>query len=208
MLKHLSIKTKLYLGFGAILAIILLLLTIAYNRFNSLSDANALDRHTMVVIQAIDSLRNDLLQVQVEARGYYLTGAPVRIERTRKELRDIPASVRRLQALVRGNPQQMEGFKKLESMIEVWAKDVIESQLAMREQMGDKPGAADAMGRSPQQTGGNAAIGAIYKFMNEASSEEKRLLAERTAASESLQASMRRRCARSAAAFLPLRRRS
>ena len=47
-MKDLSIKIKLYLGFGAILAIILVLLTIAYNRFNSLSDANALDRHTML----------------------------------------------------------------------------------------------------------------------------------------------------------------
>jgi len=191
MLKHLSIKTKLYLGFGAILAIILLLLTIAYNRFNSLSDANALDRHTMVVIQAIDSLRNDLLQVQVEARGYYLTGAPLRLERTRKELLDIPASIHRLQGLVRDNPPQLERFKKLESMIDVWSKDVITSQLAMREQMGDKPGAADTMGRTPQLSGGNSVIGGVYKFMNDAAAEENRLLAERSAASETLQASMR-----------------
>ena len=190
-MKQLSIKTKLYLGFGAILAIILLLLTIAYNRFNSLSDANALDRHTMVVIQAIDGLRNDLLQVQVEARGYYLTGAPARIERARKELLDIPTSIHRLQGLVRDNPPQLERFKKLESMIDVWARDVIASQLAMREQMGDTPGAADAMGRTPQLAGTNSVITGIYKFMNDAAAEENRLLAGRTAAAESLQASMR-----------------
>ena len=75
MFKDLSIKKKLYLSFGAILAIILVLLSIAYNRFNSLSEANGWDRHTMEVIQAIDNLRLDMLQVQVEARGYYLTGA-------------------------------------------------------------------------------------------------------------------------------------
>ncbi|MBP1205354.1 methyl-accepting chemotaxis protein WspA [Duganella sp. 1411] len=192
MLKHMSIKTKLYLGFGAILAIILVLLTIAYNRFNSLSEANAWDRHSMDVVQSIDDLRNDLLQVQVEARGYYLTGAPARLERARKELQDIPASVHRLQALVRDNPVQMERFKKLESMTEAWAKDVISSQLALREQMGDKPGAADAMGRTPQLSGGAvSAIGEIYKFMTAATADETRLLAERTAASERLQQSMR-----------------
>ena len=43
MFKDLSIKRKLYLGFGAILAIILALLIIAYNRFNSLSEANQWD---------------------------------------------------------------------------------------------------------------------------------------------------------------------
>ena len=58
MLRDLSIKRKLYVGFGAILAIILALLIIAYNRFNSLSEANQWDRHTMDVIQAIDALRS------------------------------------------------------------------------------------------------------------------------------------------------------
>jgi methyl-accepting chemotaxis protein WspA len=191
MLKQLSIKTKLYLGFGAILAIILVLLMIAYHRFNSLSEANAWDRHSMDVIQAIDDLRNDLLQVQVEARGYYLTGAPARLARARKELLDIPASVHKIQALVHDNPEQLARFKKLETMTEGWAKDVIESQLGMREQMGDKPGAADAMGRTPQLSGGNPVIAEIYKFMATATAQEKRLLAERTAATERLQESMR-----------------
>ena len=192
MFKDLSIKRKLYLGFGAILAIILALLIIAYNRFNSLSEANQWDRHTMDVIQAIDVLRNDLLQVQVEARGYYLTGTAARLDRTRKEQRDIPESIQTLQKLTRDNPAQVARFSKLESMITVWSKEVIESQLVMREQLGNTPGAADAMGKTPQlASAANSAIGEIYKFMDDAAAEEHRLLAERSAASTSLQESMR-----------------
>ena len=192
MFKDLSIKRKLYLGFGAILAIILALLIIAYNRFNSLSEANQWDRHTMDVIQAIDGLRNDLLQVQVEARGYYLTGTAARLDRTRKEQRDIPESIQTLQKLTRDNPAQVARFSKLESMITVWSKEVIESQLVMREQLGNTPGAADAMGKTPQlASAANSAIGEIYKFMDDAAAEEHRLLAERSAASTSLQESMR-----------------
>jgi methyl-accepting chemotaxis protein WspA len=192
MLRDLSIKRKLYLGFGAILAIILALLIIAYNRFNSLSEANLWDRHTMDVIQAIDGLRNDLLQVQVEARGYYLTGTAARLERTRKEQRDIPESIQKLQQLTKDNPAQVTRFNQLESMITVWSKDVIESQLALREKLGDQPGAADALGRTPQLAiAANSAIGEIYKFMDDAAAEEHRLLVERSAASNSLQESMR-----------------
>ena len=192
MFKDLSIKRKLYLGFGAILAIILALLIIAYNRFNSLSEANQWDRHTMDVIQAIDGLRNDLLQVQVEARGYYLTGTAARLDRTRKEQRDIPESIQTLQKLTRDNPAQVTRFSKLESMITVWSKEVIESQLVMREQLGNAPGAADAMGKTPQLAStANSAIGEIYKFMDDAAAEEHRLLLERSAASTSLQESMR-----------------
>ncbi len=41
MFKNLSIKNKLYLGFGSIVAIILILLGMAYNNFSRLSEANA-----------------------------------------------------------------------------------------------------------------------------------------------------------------------
>ncbi|NVM80098.1 methyl-accepting chemotaxis protein WspA [Duganella sp. SG902] len=192
MFKDLSIKTKLYLSFSAILAIILVLLSIAYNRFNSLSQANEWDRHTMDVMQAIDVLRNDLLQVQVEARGYYLTGAPQRLERARKELTDLPASITELQKLTADNPAQAARFRKLEEMIKVWSNEVIDSQLKLRESMGNQPGAADAMGRTPQLSGAaTSVIGEVYKFMNDAAEEEKRLLAVRSASSEHQQETMR-----------------
>ncbi|MHA4870395.1 methyl-accepting chemotaxis protein [Duganella sp. PWIR1] len=191
MFKNLSIKKKLYLGFGAILAIILVLLSIAYNRFNTLSEANAWDRHTMEVLQDIDVLRNDLLQVQVEARGYYLTGSEQRLQRARKEMADIPASVAALQKITSDNPAQVTRFKQLAEMVRVWTGEVIESQLKMRQELGDKPGAADAMGRTPQLSGATSAIGDIYKLMNDATAEEKRLLVERSKASEELQQSMR-----------------
>ncbi|MYM93966.1 methyl-accepting chemotaxis protein [Duganella vulcania] len=191
MLNDLSIKQKLYLGFSAILAIILALLSMAYIKFNSLSDANALDRHSMEVIQSIDKMRNDLLQVQVEARGYYLSGTPARLENTHKELRDLPGSLQAMQKLVADSPNQSARFKELETMIAVWTRDVIESQLAMRQQMGDKPGAADAMGHNAQQSGGNVAVHGIYKLLDSASAEERRLLAERSEAAARLQETMR-----------------
>ncbi|RFP10435.1 HAMP domain-containing protein [Duganella sp. BJB488] len=191
MLNDLSIKQKLYLGFSAILAIILALLSMAYIKFNSLSDANGWDRHSMEVIQSIDKMRNDLLQVQVEARGYYLSGTPVRLESTHKELRDLPGSLQAMQTLVADSPNQSARFKELETMIATWTRDVIESQLAMRQQLGDKPGAADAMGHNAQQSGGNVAVHGIYKLLDNAAAEERRLLAERSDAAARLQETMR-----------------
>ncbi|NYE61202.1 methyl-accepting chemotaxis protein WspA [Duganella sp. 1224] len=191
MFKDLSIKTKLYLSFSAILAIILVLLAIAYNRFSSLQDANAWDRHTMEVIQAIDQLRNDMLQVQVEARGYYLTGTPDRLARTRKEISDLPETIAMLQKLTADNPVQVARFKQLEQQVKVWSGEVIESQLKLREQMGDKPGAADAMGRTGPLAHNTSGVSEIYKSMAAAAAEERQLLAERSKASDQLQDTMR-----------------
>src|SRR5471032_2666324 len=191
MYKDLSIKNKLYLSFGAILAIILVLLSIAYNRFNSLSEANGWDRHTMEVIQSVDQMRNDLLQVQVEARGYYLTGAAKRYEQTQKELSDLPGSLLALQKLTSDNPIQVARFKALEGMINKWTKDVIEVQLAERHELGDKPGAADVIGHSGSLLNGNVAITEIYKTLDQATTEERTLLAQRSEASSRLQETMR-----------------
>ncbi|WP_395398796.1 CHASE3 domain-containing protein [Pseudoduganella sp. UC29_106] len=159
MFKSLSISKRLFASFAAILIIFLTLLTIAYSCFSSLSDANRADRHTLQVIQAIDQLRMDLLQVQVEARGYYLTGKPERLERTRKELHDLPASIQNLQDLTHENAAQVSRFKKLESLISNWAEEVIDAQLKLRQSLGNTPGAADAMGRTGPLVGGNSVIG-------------------------------------------------
>ncbi|HZV64895.1 MAG TPA: methyl-accepting chemotaxis protein [Telluria sp.] len=190
MLKDMSIKNKLYVGFGAIVALILLLLATAYDKFDRLSEANAWDRHTMEVLRSIDQMNKDMLQVQVEARGYYLTGNLQRRDRTRKELTDLPGAIGALQALVSDNPVQVARFRQVQPMLEAWARDVIESQLVLREQMGDKPGAADAMGRSAPLAGGNTAINSIYKLLNEASAAERDLLRVRSQASAALQQTM------------------
>ena len=103
------------------------------------------------------------------------------MERARKEMADLPASISELQKLTADNPAQVARFKQLEQMIKAWSSEVIESQIKLRQELGDKPGAADAMGRTPQLAGTNSVISGIYKFMNDAATEENRLLAERSA---------------------------
>ncbi|MGV7210061.1 methyl-accepting chemotaxis protein [Oxalobacteraceae bacterium A2-2] len=190
MLKDLSIKKKLYLGSGAIAILILILLAVASNNFSRLSEANALDKHTMEVQLAIDALRNDLLQVQTEARGYYLTGTEDRKARALDELKDLPTSVKQLQDLTRDNPAQVERLQKLGALIASWTSEVIEKQMAYREQLGNQPGAADTIGRTPQFTAGSPAIKAVYKTLQEASDEENRLQLQRASLSSDLHRNM------------------
>jgi methyl-accepting chemotaxis protein WspA len=191
MFKRLNISSKLYAGFAAILAIILVLISIALGRFDDLSAANESDRHTMDVIDAIDQLRIDLLQVQVEARGYYLTGAPARLERTRKELGDLAVSLSQLQQLTTDNPGQAARLKKMESHIATWRADVIDSQLKLRESLGDKVGAADEMGHTGPLVSANPVSAQIYSVLDEVKKEEHQLQQRRASESAHLQQGMR-----------------
>ncbi|MYN10583.1 methyl-accepting chemotaxis protein [Pseudoduganella aquatica] len=192
MLKDLSIKKKLYSGFAAILAIIVALLLVAYNNFSRLSEANGWDRHTMEVLLAIDAVSNDILEAQNETRGYYLTGDAARLERVKRELADLPTAMQKLQALIADNPVQFERLKKVRALLDTWVKDVVEVQLIRRQELGDTPGAADAIGRAPQSQlkQGSPVISAVHKELAEAAAEENRLLAARTQNSADLQRSM------------------
>ena len=180
MWNKLSIKRKLYLGFSAIVAVILILLALAYQNFARLSAANELDKHTMSVLRAIDGMRNDLLQVQVEARGYYLTGSQQRYDQLQKELKDLPVSIRQLQDLTSDNPVQTTRLRQLDELMNTWTGEVILAQTKLRQELGDKPNAADLMGHTDQFKQGSPAIKAVYRSLDAAEAEENRLSVERS----------------------------
>jgi methyl-accepting chemotaxis protein WspA len=192
MLNNLSVKQKLYLGFGSILAIILVLLLVAYYNFNRLSEANGWDKHTMDVMLAIDNVSNNTLEVQVEVRGYYLTGDATRLARIKQELADLPPALQKLQTLTQDNPSQTARLAKTRTQLDRWIKDVVEPQVAHRQALGDAPGAADAIGRAQnsQLQQGSPLINALHATLDEATAEESRLLAERAKNSSELQRSM------------------
>jgi len=180
MIKDLSIKNKLYAGFGAILAIILLLLILAYNNFARLSEANNWDRHTMQVLHAIDRVSLDLMALQSETRGYYLTGDPARLAKVRDQLTELPASVGALKKMVVDNPTQAERIQRLDGMIQNWIRTTLEPQVARRQELGKAPGAADTIGQMPQLAQGSPLIVGLNKVLDEARAEENALLTRRS----------------------------
>lgn len=190
MFNNLSIKNKLYLGFGAIVAIFLLLLALAYNNFMRVTEANRWDKHTMEVLLAIDKVNLNIMQVQVEARGYYLTGASERLATIKSEIADVPPLIKQLHTLTADNPNQVARLAKLEATLNAWVADVIDVQVARRTQLGDTPGAADMIGNSGQFKTGSPIIKTVYAALDDAAAEENRLLAQRADTLAQLQRSM------------------
>ena len=187
MLTSLSIRKKLFGSFAVIVFIIAALLAVVYGSFTRLASANAADRHTLEVIQAISQLQNDILELQVESRGYYLTGNAERLARSRKEMHDLPLSIARLRELTGDNAAQVARFQELGSAIEHWSSEVIESQLKLRESLGTAPGAADTMGRTAPLVSPQTASKRIFKLIGEAAAEERHLLEHRAKAASGMQ---------------------
>ncbi|AYM75380.1 HAMP domain-containing protein [Janthinobacterium agaricidamnosum] len=189
MFKDLSIKNKLYLGFGSIVAIILILLGVAYNSFSRLSEANAWDRHTMEVLVEIDKIHNSILQIQVEARGFILTGNEASLTPETDETAMLSQHTQKAIAMTVDNKLQSERFRKIDQLTTTWVKEWITPLIEKRRALGNAPGATEAVARSMPPSG-YPAVAQANKLLDEVAAEETRLLAERTATTAKLQETM------------------
>jgi methyl-accepting chemotaxis protein WspA len=180
-MNKLSIKNKLYLGIGSIVAIILLLLIMAYNNFSRLTEANGWDRHTMEVLIELDRVNNASLQIQVDARGYMLTGSESYVGSERENVELLKQHMAKLVQLTADNPQQNDRLKRAQALLATWADVNIHRQFEKRRALGDTKGAAEILGQSTELKEAAAVIAPARDLMEQAGEEERRLLAERSA---------------------------
>lgn len=190
MFKDLSIKHKLTVGFGTIVAIFLLLLGFAYTNFIRLSEANDWDKHTMQVLLGTDKVTIAMRELQVHVRGYYLTGDGTLNAEIKDDIVDLQGRIQKLAALIADNPSQRARQKSLQAQVTNWLATVVEPQMDQRRQLGDAAGAADTIGRLPQMRQGSPVVKAVYQTLDEMSAEEDRLLAQRSENTRLLQRNM------------------
>ncbi|MBP1205353.1 methyl-accepting chemotaxis protein WspA [Duganella sp. 1411] len=190
MLKDLSIKTKLGAGFGAIVAIILVLLALAYTNFSKLSAANAWDRHTLQVLLEANRIETALVQIQTSTRGFMLTGeesltAPIAAEEALARRHQAT-----LAALTADNPAQQQRLTRLAPMIDAWIERVIHPLLDKRRALNKQVGVSQQVATPADVLNGAKTIADARALLGEISAEENRLLEQRAAASAELQHSM------------------
>jgi len=175
---NLSIKNKLTIGFGAIVAIILFLLTLAYNNFARLSQANAWDRHTLEVLLEANHVATSVLQVQSATRGYLLTGQEILVAPIHNEYENAGRHLRRALELTADNPAQQERLRQLEPMLAAWMDKAITPQIDMRRAAGK-----GARSVSPETEtavlAGTGSVATIRQLLGETAAEESRLLEQR-----------------------------
>jgi methyl-accepting chemotaxis protein WspA len=137
MLNDLSIKNKLTIGLAAIVAIILFLLTLAYNNFAQLSAARKWDRHTLEVLLEANHVATSVLQVQSATRAFLLTGDETMLEPVNAEFQAARRHLERTIALTADNPAQQERLKQLEPLLDEWMEQLIKPQIDKRRGMAD-----------------------------------------------------------------------
>jgi len=187
MFHNLSIRNKLIAGFGAIVAIILFLLVLAYTNFARLSQANAWNRHTLEVLLEVDRVATSVLQVQTSLRGYLLTGNEALIEPIRAEYANARAHLRRTQALTSDNAAQQERLRRLDTLVTTWMEGAINPQLERRRTGG--PVVTTQV--EAAVVAGTNSVATIRSVLDDFEAEEARLLAQRKEDTDELRQTMK-----------------
>jgi methyl-accepting chemotaxis protein WspA len=190
LFKDLSIKSKITAGLGAIVAIFLLLLALAYNNFAKLSEANRWDRHTLEVLLETNHITTSMLQVQSSTRGFMLTGNETLVVPIEKEEAGVRAHVARSRALTSDNPNQQERLRRLEPMLENWINNVIQPLIDKRRELNKAAGVSQQVASAADVLNGSRTVAEIRKLIDEVAEEETRLLAARSKDSAALQQAM------------------
>lgn len=179
MFNNLSIKNKLTLGLGAIVALILFLLALAYNNFSRLSDANRWDRHTLQVLLESNHVDTSMLQIQASTRGYLLTGKEALVAPIAHEFELAREHLDKAISLTKDNADQQQRLAKLRTAMDDWKSKVVEQQINLRR---NSKGGATAQAVIDQSViDGSDVVTAMRNILEEVRSTESRLLGERSA---------------------------
>ncbi|GAB3469713.1 hypothetical protein GCM10027321_39310 [Massilia terrae] len=189
MPKSLSIKNKLTIGLGAMVAIILGLLILAFNNFRAIAIADEWDRHTLEVLLETNNIATGILQVQASARGYLLTGDDELLHPIGAEFRSAESHLTRVLALTADNRVQQERLKRIRPLMDNWMAAI--NAMLQRRRAADETGHLinpEEISRSVQ-TGAHT-IENVREIIDQVEAEEKGLMDKRSKHADDLEVEM------------------
>ncbi|ALZ85206.1 chemotaxis protein [Pseudomonas oryzihabitans] len=176
MLNNIRIQNKLFAGFAAIIALVVLLLWLTYASLQSLVDANRWDRHTAEVLLSVTALDNNLLEARAKVRNYWYSGAAADAEVARQALPLLMAAVRVPQRLTQDNPEQQQRLARLTADLDSWRQQTFEPLLRLRDTGNLSPA---QLANEPLITALISQVAAMRQQIQSIADDERHLSAQR-----------------------------
>jgi len=187
-LSDLNITTRLYIGFGAVVALLVLLESLSYTNFARLDRANDTNVHTYQVLGEVDAALMALADIETGERGFALTGKEASLEPYNAGKQAFLGHLEAARKLTADNPHQLDRLQRLADEQRKWLDAAIDPTIKLRRDSGDA-GMADVV--VAEQAGkGKQGMDAMRKLVADVKAEESVLMAQRKEGVERMQATM------------------
>ena len=177
-LSNLKIGTRLYLAFGAVVAVLAILVASAQANLARLGVANGLNVHSYEVLGEASGLLESLINIETGQRGFALTGKDGSLEPMALGQRSFGEHLQKIRALTADNPAQQERLAALEQTRRQWQASAIDPVIALR-RAAAADGSLEAVVAAEQAGKGKAAMDAMRVLLADIGKTESMLLAQR-----------------------------
>ncbi len=171
--------------FAVLLALVVLLIVLAYDTFRGLASANRWSLHTHDVLAATAQVQEGVAEMEAGFRGYALTRDPRHQEQWRRGMETVRRQESGLRRLTADNPAQQQRLARAEAAFRHWLRLQVQSGVLRPETPRD---AAIAMASEPGALAARSeAVEQVRRALNEMETAESALLggrADRAAALE------------------------
>src|SRR5450830_1098830 len=181
---NLKIGVRLYLGFGALASLLVIIIAVAYLNFFRLKEANDWNEHTHKVIAAVDSSLQSLINMETGQRGFALTGKDASLEPLTAGQQSFNKEMARAKELTSDNPQQQERISKLLDLQRQWTDTAMTPSIAMRRE-NTESSIAKVIGFE-QAAKGKTLMDSMRQIFSDMKSAETSLMSNRSQAVSSL----------------------
>ncbi|WP_434048432.1 MULTISPECIES: methyl-accepting chemotaxis protein [Sorangium] len=190
MLAHIGVGRKLYLGFAAMVVIVLGLAGTAYKKFAELDEARSWDQHTYEVMLETREIMRSLLDTETGERGFVITGLESFLEPYRSGRDRFDKHLSRARELTRDNPRQQERLDKVATDHSEWLSSVLDPTIQLRRIADEAKAPADRAFDEVRQGRGKILMDQMRASLKEIDDEELALLGQRQAATNALVTTM------------------
>ncbi|MFC4161452.1 methyl-accepting chemotaxis protein [Chitinimonas lacunae] len=179
MLKHLKIAHRLFISFGVILLIMLLLLIVTATNFNRVGKAVQQTNHTYTVLLESEKLLTALVNIETGLRGFLLTGTDGFLAPLQAGEKEFSQSFALIKQLTSDNPKQQTQLAELEQLKTTWLKQNVEPAIAQRRSVASGAVTIDAVIVDAAKAEGQVKMDRMRTLLSTIAAEEARLLASR-----------------------------
>jgi len=178
MLGRITITQKLAAGFGLIVFIIVILVSVAWNSFDTANDSTELSIHTYTVLDEAQELKEHLLNIETGMRGFLLSGRDDFLEPLVTGKQGFDRSWNELKKLTSDNSRQQQRLDEIKALSTEWVKADVDPMIALRR---SNPG-EDVVSARVSEARGKAKMDRMRQLVQELRAEESRLLKVRAEA--------------------------
>jgi methyl-accepting chemotaxis protein len=167
------------------LVILIALSTITFTNFSKLHETTNWNTHTYEVITELESMLQEMINMETGQRGFALTGEEESLEPFNTGKENFEKNYNRVKELTADNPKQQELLSSLKSVQQEWLK-IAEASISLRRNVLNGTNTMDDIIRDEQAARGKQAFDKFREIIEESESIERALLATRAEELEDL----------------------